>query len=57
MGEWIEVDISPEERRRLEVMADAHEVSLETILGVALRGELRLFENLGARYPAEMLTA
>jgi plasmid stability protein len=49
LGQWYELDLTPEEDNRLRVMADAHEVSVEVLLSKITRQQIFTFERVGSK--------
>lgn len=48
MGEWLELDLTPQERRRAEVIADREGVTVEDWCSRIIRADIVLSERLGA---------
>lgn len=49
MGEWLELDLTPDERARAEVAARAQGLSLEAWISAQVRADILMFEHLDAR--------
>jgi hypothetical protein len=47
-GEWLELDLTPAERKRAEVIADREGVTVEDWCSRLIRADIVLSENLGA---------
>lgn len=48
-GEWLELDLTPEELRRAEVIADREGVTVEDWFSRIIRADIVLSETLGAK--------